>query len=257
MRKKKKKLIGKQEYEFFRWGTLSPKDHPESTSREGKSNSFHIAPVRKGIYSFPKGYIETFLTGMGDVRKIPKNSDGRSFWLRMDDNSKRILSMEDVYVDSTIAFYNSSNSNLKPEAKRLLKRKGLRAKDLDYIFVGNKDDDEAWNDMKNYLIIFYPRAKKFKYSGPYIWHHLDKFYDKDGEEKNIIDPKDIIDRKGSWVKTTMKVWIKALHKITTIYRWQSYLDPFLGAGKIRHGNPHTFPNRFSKDEFEVFIEKLK
>lgn len=74
----------KKSYEFFRWGTLSPQDHKEgSLPGDSPSRGFHTAPVRKGFYAFPKGYIETFLLGKSPKDMIPgKEGNGRFFYLR-------------------------------------------------------------------------------------------------------------------------------------------------------------------------------
>lgn len=42
--------------------------------------------------------------------------------------------------------------------------------------------------------------------------------------KPLVNPSDIIAEKGSWIKTTLDVWWKALKKSDTIYRWKSYID---------------------------------
>lgn len=250
MKKKKKKLEGKQEYEFFRWGILTARNHPEAALPENcEERSYHTAPVKKGIYAFPKGYIETFLLGLSDSRKNPDgNNNGRRYWIR--NENREILTLKDVYINP----YNKIEG-IKPEIKGFLKKKGIKSKDLDYIFTGDIENDEDWENPKNFKMTYNTKVHRFKYSGPYIWHHLDSYNDK-GTDKNIIKPEDIIDRKGSWVKTTMKVWIKALNKIDTIFRWQSYIDSVVGNRKGA-GNPHTYPFRYSKDMFEVFIEKLK
>lgn len=248
MRKKKKKLDGKYEYEFFRWGKLSPSDHPEASLPENSDKrTFHTAPVRKGIYAFPKGYIETFLLGMSDKRKNPdENNNGRCFWLR--DDNRKILTAKDVY-DNLFEL----NQQVKPEISKMLKKQGIDTKDLDYIFPS--DDEEG----ENFLMVYYAKVRRFKYSGPFIWHHLKSYYDGE-KEKYIVNLKDILDERGSWIKTTMKVWIKALHKSDTIERWKSYINTWGSESKYKngssHGNPHTGPSIYSKDHYEVFIEKL-
>ena len=242
MKKKKRKLEGKLEYEFYRWGVLSPQDHPEA-SLPDEEKSFHTAPKRKGIYAFPRGYIETFLLGMSDIRRKPdSNNNGRSFWLK-DDNG-RILCVSDVYLNP-----DNLREGIKDEIKQLLKRRGLRGKDIDTVFTGNIGD---WDNYENHKVVYYTRAHKFKYSGPYIWHHLKEY----GTDKPLVEKKDILDESGSWIKTTMKVWARALEKIDTLERFSSYIDFGLFGKNLRHGNPHTYPNHYSKDHYEVFIEKL-
>lgn len=250
MKKRKRKLEGKKEYEFYRWGTLSPKDHPEVSNYEERT--FHTAPVRKGIYAFPKGYIETFLLGLSDERKNPdQNNNGRCFWLR--DNSGKILTVDDVYVNPDF------RAIIKPEIKKLLKLRKIKEKDLDYIFIGDKDNDDEWDIKDNHKMIYMTKVKRFKYSGPYIWHHLSSYF-SGNIERPLVQEKDILDKRGSWIKTTMKIWEAALRKLDTIERWQSYIETWGSSTKYEngssHGNPHTRPNIYSKDHYEVFIEKV-
>lgn len=251
MRKRKKKLEDKIEYEFYRWGTLSPKDHPEaSLPGDSENRTYHTAPVRKGIYAFPKGYIEPFLLGMSDNRKNPdQNNNGRCFWLR--GNDRKILTIEDIYSDPEM------HENIKPEIKGFMAKRGIKEKEIDYIFIGDVDSEQDWNNKENYKMIYMTKVKRFKYSGPYIWHHL-KYYGRINDKKLLVDPKDIIAEKGSWIKTTMKVWLRALERCDIQERWESYICIISGTYKkgTNHGNPHTYPKRISKDHYEVFIEKI-
>lgn len=219
----------KNSYEFFRWGTLSPQDHKECNSPD---RGFHTAPVRKGFYAFPKGYIEDFLLGKNPKGMIPRKRDnGRFFYLR-DLNGKKITRPE---------YY-----NLRPDEKTAILRKvGIKESQVDFCYTGN--DSDYLSDQE-FIAVYSPRPKRFTYSGPYIWHHL-----KDYDNKPLTDPTDILLESGSWIKTTIDVWWKALKKSDTIYRWKSYIDR--GKGN-RHGNPHTCPSWYCKDDYEVFIEKI-
>ena len=69
-----------------------PQDHKEgSLPGDSPFRGFHTAPVRKGFYAFPKGYIETFLLGKSPKDMIPgKEGNGRFFYLR-DLTGKKII----------------------------------------------------------------------------------------------------------------------------------------------------------------------
>lgn len=63
--KNKNPYQNKTSYEFIRWGTLGLQIHKEaSLPGNSEDRDFHIAPTKKGIYAFPKGYVETFLLGV-------------------------------------------------------------------------------------------------------------------------------------------------------------------------------------------------
>lgn len=173
------------------------------------------------------------------------------FWLR--DDSGKILTVDDVYVNPDF------RAIIKPEIKKLLKLRKIKEKDLDYIFIGDKDNDDEWDNKDNHKMIYMTKVKRFKYSGPYIWHHLSSYF-SGNIERPLVQEQDILDKKGSWVKTTMKVWEHALRKLDTIERWQSYIETWGTSTKYingsSHGNPHTRPSMYSKDHYEVFIEKV-
>lgn len=259
----KKKRVN-ESYQFIRWGTLSPQEHKEASLSE-EERTFHTAPVRYGIYAFPKGYIEPFLLG-GGCNNPDKRKNGRWFWLR-DDEGNKIT--RDRWYESREGKTFMDDWIIKPEWELLLKKRKIKKKDIDFCFPFKDlpDNDDLWKDDSNHFVIYSPKPKKFNYSG-LIWHHLDGYYktehpwdpDKNcfsrdtSDFKQIVPDKDILGRKGSWIKTTMKVYLKALKKMTTVDRWYLY---FKGSSKEnRHGNPHTHPLQFSKDDFEVFIEKV-
>lgn len=69
-------------------------------------------PLKKGIYAFPKGYVETFLLGVSPENMIPgKRPNGRFFYLR-DENGNKIN--REQYYDE--------NYNPKPWISKLLKK---------------------------------------------------------------------------------------------------------------------------------------
>ena len=85
--------------------------------------------------------------------------------------------------------------------------------------------------------------KEFRKTNGEIWHHLGEY----------TKHKDILDRKGSWIKTDIKVWEKSFSKMCTILRGRNKYD-------LESGNTKVYPNRglmgnFSKDHCEVFFDE--
>ena len=233
--------------EFIRWGNLGTQKHKESRLSEDK-RGYHTAPVLKGIYAFPRGYIEPFLLGISDQYKSPKfYKNGRVRWLK--DSSGNIITRSDLFINP----FDYYNKGIKKCYKGLIKRLKINPnKDLDYVFIGNYKDDNDVLDGSKYLMIYYPKPIKFKYSGKYIWHHLDNYYSGD-KIRLLVPDSEIIDRKGSWIKTSLKSWDSAIKKLNTIERWESYINRI---NSSKSGNPHTFPRMYSNDHYEVFIEKV-
>ena len=75
-----------------------------------------------------------------------------------------------------------------------------------------------------------------------IWHHLDC--------KNNV----IIDRHGSWVKTSVSDWKKALKKESLKLRAESMGEFAKYSGKIPLQEVRPKSGFYSKDNFEVFID---
>lgn len=213
---KKNPYQNKTSHEFIRWGTLGPQIHKEaSLPSDSDDRDFHIAPTKKGIYAFPKGYVETFLLGVSPENMIPgKRPNGRFFYLR-DENGNKIN--REQYYDE--------NYNPKPWISKLLKKRGLKEKQIDFCYIG-EETDETYKDQ-DFIAVYSPKPKRFIYSGPFIWHHLKTYCkcehpnwpsDRDSEYRDLVSPENIIEEKGSWIKTTMKVWLDALKKLNTIDR---------------------------------------
>lgn len=215
---------------FIRWGELNPIKHKETRKLiQGKEydmetgySGFHVAPAFKGIYAFPEGYVEEFLICSPRV-------DDEYHFLK-DENGNRIKD-EDFWD-----YVPEKGMVIRHEYKGLVSRMGLKTKDFRSSYV--EEEDEC------YIKYTRMKAKKFKYDGE-IWHHLSEF----------VDHYEILDSKGGWIKTDMKTYAKALERCDMTDRFSSYID--LGREVGTKGNPHTFPANFSKDHYEVFIEKVK
>lgn len=217
--------------EFIRWGNLNPIKHKEARNRDDDT-WYHVAPRYKGIYAFPRGFVETFLLGgvcaaSKNVRYLLDESgnkiDESDFW-HWDLDARDPLIINDKY-------------------KKLLKKYHIKKTQLT-----TKYDDE---DDKCYVIYNYSKSKIFRHTGE-IWSHLSDY----------IDRKDILEESGAWVKTDYKTYCKALQRCNMEERFRSYIDTNKSAKeysnvKSINGDPHTCPSWFSKDHYEVFIERIE
>lgn len=200
--------------DFIRWGNLNPVKHKEARLEgEDENRTFHTAPAFKGIYAFPSHRIEFFLLG-------GSYGDNRSIYLKDEEGNK--ITISDFWED---------DEHIKPKYKVLLKKRGIRFRDITEIY---DEKNSTW------YMAYMNKPHKFAYEGP-LWHHLGDYVDK----------KDIISQKGSWIKTTYKTYCKAYEKADTVERFSLYIS-----GGERHGNPHTYPNKHTRDHYEVFIERI-
>ena len=215
--------------EFVRFGGLSPVKQKGFTTSDDAS--FHAPPTRKGIYAFPKGYIELFLLGGG--YGDPKNKDGSNrFTYVKDKDGKRITDSHpefEKYQENEN--YWDVNLGLKDNA------------------VPDDDGDYAYDDY-NHALIQRVHPKRFKYSGD-IWHH----------HKEFVNPVDIQKEKGDWVKTNMETYLNAFAKNAhsakkEMRRNQTHYNG--GEFDISKVDVASDPLKyFTRDHLEVFIERLK
>ena len=197
-----------KEFTFITYGGLSL----TKQRGYGVKDTFHAPPSRKGIYAFVWPYIERFLLG---GYQHPK------------ERGKRTRNRIQYVRDKEGNIINSKH----PDFDKLT-------------FISNKIwHMQTWKDPKGYQqdslpidddyispdgLVLYKHIgrKKFKYNGP-IWHHL-----KDG-----VKQFEILDEKGTWVKTEMDVFIREFKK-RAIKSERSILS---------RGGP------YSMDDMEVFI----
>lgn len=86
--------------------------------------------------------------------------------------------------------------------------------------------------------------KEFRKTEGEIWHHLEEY----------TNPKDILQRYGSWIKTDMKTWLKAFSKMSTILRYgRQKWDLERGVNVVGDGRGIT--GWYSKDHCEVFFDE--
>lgn len=199
---------------FIRYGNLNPVKHKEHRFKD----DWHVAPRVKGIYAFPRGYIDYWLI----------NSGYNVFWnvFLRDENGEKIV-FRDLFYKFT--------DNLKPEYVRLLKKYKIPQK----LLCRQEVDEVMYAAYKK-------PPKRFHYSSP-IWSHLYKY----------VDEEEVIDRHKEWVKTTFKTYCKALRKCDMAMRFQTYIVyPWKDVPRQCFGNPHTCPFYYERELFEVFIERL-
>jgi len=196
--------VDKSDIQFVRWGGLS------SVKQKGydiEMPTFHSPPTRRGIYAFVWPYIEKFLLGSSIFKPY------RMKWLK-DKNGKKIKYEEGKYEKGTSVWKNEKNKN---KFENLLEKNNNN---------NLKEDLEKIREDGKFLAE-HIRPKKFKYKGD-LWHHL--------KVKN----KDILQRKGDWVKTSFENYKKALYKelgSMDIYKKRTGIS-------------------YSLDHLEVFIEKV-
>ena len=107
-----------------------------------------------------------------------------------------------------------------------------------------KSDDEYFTYLDEFEKIeksaLRKLRKEFTKTDGNIWHHLGDF----------IKRSDILDEHGSWVKTTIDVWKKALSKSSLNDR---YGAPAFSERSINKTKGIT--GYYSKDHYEVFFDE--
>lgn len=186
---------------FIRYGGLSSKKQLGYNPND-KDVTYHAPPARHGFYAFVWPYIEYFLLG-GDTYVNPKKQKkGQTLRIQYlkDKDGNRI-------TQDHPEFEKFSNSN----------------KNWSMI---DRDQDQ---DKVNSTLYRNSNRKKFTYDGD-LWHHLGDY----------LDNSEILARRGSWVKSSIDAFRKALIKD----RLKDKLS------RMRDGIGYT------KDHLEVFIEKI-
>ncbi len=114
---------------------------------------------------------------------------------------------------------------------------GIFAKSGDNVINKKAQNPNYWRDKIRQI------RKEFKKDSGELWHHLIDY----------TNPKDVLQRQGDWIKTDIKVWVKAFSKRSTILRYgrQKY---DLDNGMNQHGDGKGITGWYSKDEFEVFFD---
>lgn len=189
---------------FLRWGNLNPIKHKEAR-KASEDECIHVAPCYKGIYAFPRGYVERFLLGgaTGELRAKVIKINGEMIQER--------------------DFYEEDWETIKPQYIKWMKKNKISKKDLTNIYVDEKS-----------FIAYFQKPKKFTYKGE-IWHHLEEY----------IDKKEILDSRHGWIKTKYDVYLKALHKCDIDERFKSYMNKIFGSRHGNpHTFPRLFSNDY-------------
>ena len=207
--------------DFVRWGAMSPQKHKEARQPEKCTTSmFHVAPTVWGIYAFPRGFVFDWLLGMSESDMRQTN---RFRWVK--DAKGHRVTLHDV-ADPDYHKY-EQNINRLSRLNHMDRNGGwtLGGRELNSCYY--------WDGPAN----------KFKYGGD-IWHHLEFFHYKYNDAKygyypdaknvyyrdfkhgyfqeedehlvskkvRIVPMQAIKERSGSWVKTSIRDYRKALRK---------------------------------------------
>lgn len=241
---------------FIRYGSLIPQKHNPDPE------SFHRAPVKSGFYAFPRGYVEKFLLGgigEGSIEngryRFVRDKSGNKIFCNI---SKLIEIVKEGYQDEKFKWHDDIK-RFTPEYTYLTKKynpsRVYRWWGPERKFAMPYPDDidptvdvesEKWDIMLREIeasetyFVEENKPNYFDYKGV-IWFH--------GTE--IVPMHERLKTFGSWVLTDIKTYERYLKKMTDrfkFYHWKY---------SSKSGSPGGYPiANNSKDEFEVFIEKL-
>ncbi len=118
---------------FIRWGNLNSVKHKEA---RGASDDewVHVAPCYKGIYAFPRGYVERFLIG---------GSYGLHHKVAIKDGGNLVREKD---------FYEEDWETPKEKWKTFIQKNKIKMRDLTHI---EKDGDS--------YMAYHTKPKRFKY----------------------------------------------------------------------------------------------
>jgi hypothetical protein len=214
---------------FCRYGTLSPVKHEKSWQNHHSLTSdlgFHSPPCKQGIYAFVYPFIEKFLLSASTYSGL-ESTHPKVTYLRDQQGNKFTFNTQTLWDKSeTVLLPGTLSINLdsllipsqKHELSKFLNKQGTWLKDIQIMTKGERA-----------YLVKQIKPKIFTHEGE-IWHHLELFLESRAE---------IIEKRGSWVKTDFYSYKKALQK---------------SLGKVQH-SAHR-PYKDSWDFLEVFIEKL-
>lgn len=243
--------------DFIRWGAMSPQKHEEAKlPYDSKKRDFYTAPTVWGIYAFPKGFVYGWLLGMpeSDLRK-----NNRFRWFK--DAAGNIVRENDI----TEHIYDDNNRLYSENKFKMIKRLNKVPKISNWDL--ERDDNGYAKD--NARLYWDGQTNRFKYGGE-IWHHLelfqyeycdikyhfpDKIYPIYSKKNRIVPLPNIIARSGSWVKTSIRDYRKALKKFDEYLRYSRSIGHATGNKNVWW--PVFDSGDLDMDEcFEVFIEKV-
>ena len=249
--------------DFLRWGSSRPQRHDSAKlSENSEKRWFHTPPTVWGFYAFPRGFVCWDLLETGNPYRLYKSN--RLHWIK-DADGKRIKYDYDVMG----SFYDNHHHKRGALDIRLRKINGLKS---NYAYIREWDSDD-----KNHGFAYtYGNPNKFKFSGD-IWHHLETFtytvMERESEDGwrlidgsevtkkiRIVGESDIIDRSGTWVKTSMRTYRKALKKYNDYLRHYAFINVGASHSVLQRRRKYKcIAGMIGGEEyayFEVYIEKL-
>jgi len=219
----------KKDIKFIRFGDLSP------IKQSGyKKDTYHSAPVNKGFYAFVEFMIEPFLLGgynpIGtkySKRKYIKDHNGNKVIVGKfhEDINKPPVDEWDDHFEWII--------NLEEEEMENIYKKYSKHKVLFYGTEIHKNGYIYLHTMK--------KPKRFSYKGE-IWHHHIE------ETPNHL----ILKRSKDWVLTDFNTFVDSFNKAV----FEMVKDNNVWRRKADLNLISTRNKQYSKDIFEVFIEKI-
>lgn len=241
---------------FERWGSFRPQRHDNGNlPTNSEERRYHTPPQVWGFYAFPRGHVCFWLLGCGDVERLKRN--GRLHWVR-DENGEKVEVTKDLECFDQCFDYRFGKDYSQRE-KRLRRINRIRGS---HCLIRRT----YYEGRKNYF--YYEKPSFFNYAGD-IWHHLELFeykFIKDIDTKDetcsvrrirLVPEEEILDRRGSWIKTSMRTYKKAFDKYRNFEKY--YLSGYWSSPKIQERNEkNDIDDGFIEENqvMEVFIEKL-
>ena len=243
---------------FLRWGSSRPQRHDNGRlPSDSEDRMFHTAPRVWGFYAFPRGFVSYWLLNSNTEQCRLTN---RFHWIR-DGQGEKVE--YDDNLPEMFTTYNFRNRKKKKYSKeeKLLRRVNKIRSNNDIFLLGTKS-----LHGKRYLCS-YGSPHFFNFSGE-IWHHLEFFEfwfeincdmedERNGMRKiRLIPDEEVLERNGSWVKTSMRAYRCALYKYVNHIRY--YLKDYWCSPKILERYEKYWVGYDWEDMgvLEVYIEKL-
>ena len=231
----------------------SPQRHDNGRlPSESEDRDYHTAPRVWGIYAFSRGFANRWRLGWGDYDNHKKN--GRFRWMRDENGGKVVDTGEDE-----IQFYGYEYRDVKKYSKREQLLRRINKIKSNYVSVRStyKEGEPSY--------YYYEKPTYFSYSGE-IWHHLEFFeYSKcidmnhfgerwiDGQVR-LVKEAEVIDRCGSWIKTSMRTYRYALQRYSNLCKF--YCKKYWCSPKALERYERYNIALDAEEALEVYIEKL-
>lgn len=219
-----------------------------------REKDFYYPPARKGLYAFPKGFVEYFLV----ATREPYDVSQKSVWLR-DEKGVPFLAEENYEYEAYMHGEREIDGcKVSKEVAKLLKRKHYKRNwvDVDVSLETSfaKAIRESLEEETPLRLRYLKPPKQFNYCGV-VWSHLHYFegFPEELRKKNWIN--------GSWIKLSYRNYCLAFHKVTKFLKEKSWKenhpDGSFDFQEYLCWNRKNWKERLNKDDLEVFIEKIK